>query len=326
MFDFKYIAAATNNFSSENKIGEGGFGSVYRGKLIDGQEIAAKRLSRSSGQGIEEFKNEVILICELQHRNLVKLLGCCIHGEEKLLIYEFMPNGSLDSLLFDQSKRAKLDWSKRVHIVAGIARGLLYLHHDSRLRIIHRDMKASNILLDEGMNPKISDFGMARIFGGDQMQATTRRVVGTYGYMSPEYAMKGLFSIKSDVFSFGVLLMEFVSGKRNSSMLNLLGYAWKLWKEGAGLELVDPSLGNSYSSVEVLKYIHIGLLCVQDNPRDRPTMASVVIMLESESATLPTPKEPAFYSERSLSELAASSNRLQCMTINDITISTVDAR
>ncbi|KAG9454349.1 hypothetical protein H6P81_007253 [Aristolochia fimbriata] len=327
MFDFKYIAAATNNFSFESKIGEGGFGSVYKGRLMDGREIAVKRLSRSSGQGIEEFKNEVMLIWELQHRNLVKLLGCCIHGEEKLLVYEYMPNGSLDSLLFDRSKRAELDWSKRIHIVAGIARGLLYLHHDSRLRIIHRDLKASNILLDEEMNSKISDFGMARIFGGDQIQETTKRVVGTYGYMSPEYAMKGLFSIKSDVFSFGVLLMEIVSGKRNSSTLNLLGYAWKLWNEGAGLELLDPSLGNSYSTTEVLKYIHVGLLCVQDNPKDRPTMASAVIMLESESASLPSPREPAFYSERSLSELGASfSNRPQFMTVNDITISTIDAR
>ncbi|XP_068644984.1 G-type lectin S-receptor-like serine/threonine-protein kinase At4g27290 [Aristolochia californica] len=325
MFDFKNIAAATNNFSSENKIGEGGFGSVYMGKLIDRQEVAVKRLSRSSGQGVEEFKNEVVVICELQHRNLVRLLGCCVHGEEKLLIYEYMINGSLDSLLFaDRSKKEKLDWSKRVHIVAGIARGLLYLHHDSRLRIIHRDLKASNILLDQEMNPKISDFGMARIFGGDQMQATTKKVVGTYGYMSPEYAMKGLFSIKSDVFSFGVLLMEIVSGKRNSSTLNLLGYAWTLWNEGAELELLDPALGNSYSTVEVLKYIQVGLLCVQDNPGDRPTMASVVIMLESESAVLPPPKEPALYSERSLSEIAASSNWQHCMTINDITISTVD--
>ncbi|TYI04448.1 hypothetical protein ES332_A10G018300v1 [Gossypium tomentosum] len=207
------LLAATNHFSDENKLGQGGFGPVYKGTLADGKEIAVKRLSETSSQGLVEFKNEIMLIAKLQHRNLVRLLGCCLEKNEKLLVYEFMPNKSLDVFLFDSKLAAQLDWQKRFNIIKGIARGILYLHEDSRLKIIHRDLKASNVLLDYEMNPKISDFGMARIFE-DKNEANTNRVVGTYGYMAPEYAMEGLFSIKSDVFSFGVLLLEIISGKK----------------------------------------------------------------------------------------------------------------
>ncbi|XP_030514139.2 G-type lectin S-receptor-like serine/threonine-protein kinase B120 isoform X2 [Rhodamnia argentea] len=229
VFNFSSIEAATNFFSEENKLGLGGFGPVYKGKFFGGQEIAVKRLSRKSSQGLEEFKNEVMLIAKLQHRNLVRLLGFCVQGEDKMLVYEYMPNRSLDCFIFDPAKRAQLDWTKRFEIIEGIARGLLYLHRDSRLRIIHRDLKASNILLDEEMNPKISDFGMARIFGTNESEASTNRVVGTYGYMSPEYAMEGLFSVKSDVYSFGVLLLEIIRGEKNfgfrtSEHSNLIGH------------------------------------------------------------------------------------------------------
>ncbi|XP_029117331.1 G-type lectin S-receptor-like serine/threonine-protein kinase SD1-13 [Elaeis guineensis] len=325
LFDFNVIETATNNFANENKLGEGGFGPVYKGRLPDGQEIAVKRLSRGSGQGLKEFENEVELILKLQHRNLVKLLGCCTHGEEKLLIYELMLNKSLDAFLFDATKKGILDWEKRYNIVEGIARGLLYLHRDSRLRIIHRDLKASNILLDEKFNPKISDFGMARMFGGDQIQETTNRVVGTIGYMSPEYAVEGKISEKSDVFSFGVLLLEIVSSKRNNYFVDddqapsLLGYAWTLWKENRVVELIDPSLGSSLSYTEVLKCIQVGLLCVQEHPTDRPSISSVISMLSS-NANLPSPKQAAFFGGRSLEE----SN--EACSINHLSYTDLDCR
>ncbi|XP_026445317.1 G-type lectin S-receptor-like serine/threonine-protein kinase At1g11300 [Papaver somniferum] len=299
IFDLVCLAIATNNFCLNNKLGEGGFGPVFKGQLQNRQQIAVKRLSKSSRQGIEEFKNEVELISKLQHRNLVKLLGCCIEGEENMLIYEYMPNKSLDAFLFDARNKASLDWDKRFNIIGGVARGLLYLHRDSRLRVIHRDLKVSNILLDEDMIPKISDFGMARIFGGNQTIDNTVRVVGTLGYMSPEYMVGGTFSEKSDVFSFGVLVLEVVSGKRNNSFynpeqpLNLLLHAWRLWNEGIWAEIVDQDLGDVYSPFEVMKCIHIGLLCVQNRAVDRPTMAEVDVMLSSETDR-PAPKEPPY--------------------------------
>ncbi|XP_050210031.1 G-type lectin S-receptor-like serine/threonine-protein kinase RKS1 isoform X2 [Mercurialis annua] len=241
-FDFGSIATATNNFSNANKLGEGGFGAVYRGLLDGEQEIAVKRLSRYSGQGTEEFKTEVTLIAKLQHRNLVRLIGYCVQEQEKMLIYEYLPNKSLDSFIFDEAKRSNLNWSMRHNIICGIARGILYLHQDSRLRIIHRDLKASNVLLDASMNPKISDFGMARIFGVDQIEANTNHVVGTYGYMSPEYAMQGSFSVKSDVYSFGILLLEIITGRKNSSYYeeststNLVGYSFRFGSCGKKAE------------------------------------------------------------------------------------------
>ncbi|CAL5353487.1 unnamed protein product [Camellia sinensis] len=267
LFSFASILAATNNFSPENKPGQGGFGPVYK-NFARGQEIAVKRLLRGSGQGLVEFKNEIILIAKLQHMNLVRLLGCCIHRDEKMLIYEYMPNKSLDFFLFDSTQKELLDWN--------------------------------NVLLDNDMNPKISDFGMARIFGRNESEANTNRVVGTYGYMSPDYAMESLFSEKSDVYSFGVLMLEIVSGRKNSSFyhhdrpVNLIGYACELWKEGNGLELMDSTLGNSCSSSQVLRCIRVGLLCVQENAVDRPTMSDVISMLSNETTLLPTPNFTAY--------------------------------
>ncbi|XP_027186126.1 G-type lectin S-receptor-like serine/threonine-protein kinase At4g27290 isoform X2 [Cicer arietinum] len=330
IFDQATILKATNNFSIDNKLGEGGFGPVYKGTLFNGQEIAVKRLSKSSGQGLKEFKNEVILCAKLQHRNLVKVVGCCIEGEEKMLIYEYMPNKSLDLFIFDPFQSKLLDWSARFNILFGIARGLLYLHQDSRFRIIHRDLKVNNILLDNDMNPKISDFGLARMCGGDQIEGRTNRIVGTYGYMAPEYAIDGLFSIKSDVFSFGVLLLEIISGKKNRALTyhehdhNLIGHAWRLWKESIPFELIDDNLRNSCIISEVSRCIQIGLLCLQHHPNDRPNMASVVVMLSSENA-LPKPKEPGFLIKKFSIEGEPSSER-QTSSTNEITISLLDAR
>ncbi|KAF6136490.1 hypothetical protein GIB67_035049 [Kingdonia uniflora] len=297
-FDLRTIRAATNNFSDPNKLGQGGFGVVYKGVLPDGQEIAVKRLSKNSSQGSQEFKNEVVLLHKLQHRNLVRLLGFSLEREEKLLVYEYIPNTSLDKYLFDPAKKTYLDWERRYKIIGGIARGLLYLHEDSRLRIIHRDLKAGNILLDKEMNAKISDFGMAKLFVVDQTQGNTSRIAGTYGYMVPEYALHGLFSVKSDVYSFGVLILEIVSGQkiyRFHESRDLLTYTWKLWIDGIPLELVDPTLTDDYHANEVVRCIHIGLLCVQDNIEDRPTMSSVMLMLSSFSLTLTSPTAPALF-------------------------------
>uniref|UniRef100_A0A2N9F3U1 non-specific serine/threonine protein kinase n=1 Tax=Fagus sylvatica TaxID=28930 RepID=A0A2N9F3U1_FAGSY len=266
--DLSTIADATDNFAINNKLGEGGFGPVYKGILEDGQEIAVKRLSKSSRQGLNEFKNEVRLIAKLQHRNLVKLLGCCIQGEEKMLV---------------------------------------------------------------GMNPKISDFGMAKTFGGDQSEGNTNRVVGTYGYMAPEYAFDGLFSTKSDVFSFGILLLEIISGKKSRGFYhpnhsqNLIGHAWILWNEGRPLELTDDCLGQSRTLSEVLRCIHLSLLCVQQCPEDRPSMSSVVVILGSDSA-LPQPKQPGFFLEKHSNEAHCFSSKLESSSTNEITITLLEAR
>ncbi|WJX88100.1 hypothetical protein P8452_70220 [Trifolium repens] len=316
IFDFSIIVKATDSFAIRNKLGEGGFGPVYKGTLIDGKEVAIKRNSKMSDQGLDEFKNEILLITKLQHRNLVKLIGCSIHREEKLLIYEYMPNRSLDYFIFDETRSKLLDWSKRSHIIAGIARGILYLHQDSRLRIIHRDLKLSNILLDADMNPKISDFGLARTCCGDQVEARTCKLVGTYGYMPPEYAMHGRYSGKSDVFSFGVIVLEIISGNKvkvfydSENSLNLLGHAWRLWIENMPLELVDPQLIETSLYSEILRYMHVGLLCVQEKPEDRPDMSSVILMLNGEKL-LSQPNAPGFYTGRGLPEpILLSSNKM----------------
>ncbi|XP_010424589.1 PREDICTED: cysteine-rich receptor-like protein kinase 38 [Camelina sativa] len=294
--DFRMILIATDDFSSENKIGQGGFGSVYKGILPGGQEIAVKRLARGSGQGDVEFKNEVLLLTRLQHRNLVKLLGFCNEGDEEILVYEFVPNSSLDNFIFDEEKRLILTWDMRFRIIEGVARGLLYLHEDSQLRIIHRDLKASNILLDADMNPKISDFGMARLFNMDQTRAVTRKVAGTLGYMAPEYVKNKRFSVKTDVYSFGVVLLEMITGRSNKSYFESLGlpaYAWKCWLAGEAASIIDHVLSRS-STTEIMRFIHIGLLCVQENVAKRPTMSLVIQWLGSDIIAIPLPTAAGF--------------------------------
>ncbi|XP_071911730.1 cysteine-rich receptor-like protein kinase 25 isoform X1 [Coffea arabica] len=314
-YGFGIISAATNNFSSTNLLGKGGFGAVYKGTLSDGKEIAVKRLSKGSGQGDQEFRNEVLLVAKLQHKSLVRLLGFSLKKEERLLVYEFMSNGSLDKFLFDSAKRSLLDWDQRYKIIESVSKGLLYLHEDSRLKIIHRDLKASNILLDEDMNAKISDFGMAKLFQLHESVAETNRVVGTYGYMAPEYALQGICSDKADVFSYGVLVLEIISGQKNryvqqgQNVEDLLSIVWKNWIKGTASNIIDSTLKAGSAPIEaIVRCIHIGLLCVQDGVGSRPTMASVVFMLHSLSTSLPMPSEPAYFSR---STSIASNNQPQ---------------
>ncbi|XP_010926022.1 cysteine-rich receptor-like protein kinase 44 isoform X1 [Elaeis guineensis] len=297
LMDLKTLEAATDNFSDNNLLGRGGFGPVYKGVMGNGQEIAVKKLSLESRQGMREFTNEVRLLLKVQHRNLVSLLGCCASAGQKMLVYPYFPNGSLDHLLFDKSKRALLDWSKRFEIIVGVAKGLLYLHEESPVKIIHRDIKASNILLDDQLNPKISDFGMARLFQEDATHVNTFKISGTYGYMAPEYALNGYLSAKADVFSFGVLVLEIVSGRKNldkhleEEKVDLLSYTWKLSEEGKALEVMDHSL-STWNSDEAALCIQIGLLCCQAIISDRPDMYTIQLMLSSDSFTLPKPGRP----------------------------------
>ncbi|CAN6201910.1 unnamed protein product [Urochloa humidicola] len=301
LMDISALRSATGDFAESNKLGEGGFGAVYKGTLPDGSDIAVKRLSKSSTQGVEQLKNELALVAKLKHKNLVSLVGVCLEQQERLLVYEFAPNRSLDLILFDTVKREQLDWETRYKIINGIARGLQYLHEDSHLKVVHRDLKANNILLDANMNPKISDFGLSRIFGRDQMQGVTNHVVGTYGYMAPEYLMRGNYSVKSDVFSFGVMVLEILTGRKNRRNSNsrqsedLLSMVWEHWKAGRVSETIDQVMNGVFSEDDARRCVQIALLCVQDNPVDRPVMSSVVMMLGRDTVSLQIPSKPEFF-------------------------------
>eukprot|EP00253_Pinus_taeda_P031452 PITA_31452 len=297
IFKYHILREATSNFSAENKLGEGGFGSVFKGVLPDGREVAVKRLKIGSRQGDAEFLNEANLVSRVKHRNLVKLLGCCVESSERLLVYEYLQNSSLDKIIFDTTKGHSLKWKERYEIIVGTARGLAYLHEESQIRIVHRDIKASNILLDNKHRPKITDFGLAKLFAEDQSHVSTR-VAGTLGYMAPEYALRGQLTEKADVFSFGVLLLEVVSGRKNHSLAQgtefLTEGTWRLYKAEKALEIIDSTLEGSYSCEEGNRVIKIGLLCTQAASILRPSMSQVVSMLTSERENIPSPRKPAF--------------------------------
>ncbi|CAO2815292.1 unnamed protein product [Amaranthus hypochondriacus] len=286
IFTYNQIKAACNNFNADSKLGEGGFGSVYKGTLSDGTLIAVKQLSSKSSQGNREFVNEIGMISSLCHPNLVRLCGCCVDTSQLLLVYEFMENKDLGHALFSAGEgRSRFDWRTRKKICIGIARGLVFLHEESRLKIVHRDIKATNVLLDRDLNPKISDFGLAKLNEEEISQISTR-VAGTIGYMAPEYALWGYLTPKVDVYSFGVLILEVMAGRSNMKFQPneehycLLDKAFFLKQKGDLLELMDPTLGSKYNKDEASKIIQIALLCTNPSPALRPTMSEVLSMLE----------------------------------------------
>ncbi|XP_072086011.1 probable LRR receptor-like serine/threonine-protein kinase RFK1 isoform X8 [Arachis hypogaea] len=300
-YTLEQIRAATNDFSPANKIGEGGFGPVYKGQLSDGTWVAVKQLSSKSRQGNREFLNEIAMISCLQHPNLVKLHGFCIENNQLMLVYEYMENNSLAHALFSSENQLKLDWSTRHRICIGIAKGLAFLHEESRLKIVHRDIKSTNVLLDGNLNPKISDFGLARLDEEEETHISTR-VAGTVGYMAPEYALWGHLSYKADVYSYGIVVLEIVSGKNNKSYmpsddcLCLLDKAFHLQSTENIMALVDERLGLEVNPTEAENMLKVALLCTNVSPSLRPTMSEVVNMLE-EKTSIPDVVPESFFRE-----------------------------
>ncbi|CAN6463483.1 unnamed protein product [Victoria cruziana] len=300
-FPYSDLRTATSNFSQENKLGEGGFGEVYKGILKNGKVVAVKKLAIEQSQKAKDsFEGEVKLISNVHHRNLVRLLGCCSKGPDMMLVYEYMPNKSLDIFLFGDQQGA-LNWKQRFGIIVGMARGLAYLHEEFHVCIIHRDIKSSNILLDNDFQPKIADFGLARLLPEGQSQLNTR-FAGTLGYTAPEYAIHGQLSEKVDTYSFGVVVLEIISGRRSNDIKlepvtqYLLEWAWRLYESDSLLGLVDQRLDpKEFIEEEMIKVIKIALLCTQSAVSMRPTMSEVVVMLLNKGElALSKPTRPTF--------------------------------
>ncbi|KAL5731447.1 hypothetical protein ACHQM5_004172 [Ranunculus cassubicifolius] len=307
-FSYAELRTATEDFSPENKLGEGGFGPVYKGTLSDGKEIAVKKLLTTSNQGKSQFVAEISIISAVQHRNLVKLYGCCIEGANRLLVYEYLENKSLDQALFGNEKLC-LDWKTRFNICLGAARGLTYLHEDSKPRIVHRDVKASNILLDLDLIPKISDFGLAKLYDDKKTHISTR-VAGTIGYLAPEYAMRGHLTEKADVFGFGVVALEILCGRPNTDSnleperIYLLEWAWNLYESNRGLELLDPTL-TEFNKEEAIRLLGVSLLCTQASPLMRPPMSRVVAMLSGDIDVSPVTQKPSYLTDWQVSDMTS---------------------
>ncbi|AQK46203.1 Putative leucine-rich repeat receptor-like protein kinase family protein [Zea mays] len=300
VFVYGELRTATENFSSNNLLGEGGYGSVYKGKLADGRVVAVKQLSETSHQGKQQFAAEIETISRVQHRNLVKLYGCCLEGNKPLLVYEYLENGSLDKALFGNGK-LNLDWPTRFEICLGIARGLAYLHEESSIRVVHRDIKASNVLLDANLNPKISDFGLAKLYDDKKTHVSTK-VAGTFGYLAPEYAMRGHMTEKVDVFAFGVVILETLAGRPNfdntldEDKVYILEWVWQLYEENHPLDMLDPKLAE-FNSDEVLRAIHVALLCTQGSPHQRPSMSRAVSILAGDVEVGQVANKPSYITE-----------------------------
>ncbi|XP_062185563.1 cold-responsive protein kinase 1-like isoform X1 [Phragmites australis] len=288
IFSYNELRKATQGFSGANKIGEGGFGSVFRGVLKDGTTVAVKVLSATSRQGVREFLTELTAISDIKHENLVTLIGCCAEGSHRILVYNYLENNSLaQTLLGSRYSNIRFNWRARVKIAVGIACGLAFLHEEIHPPIIHRDIKASNILLDKDLTPKISDFGLARLLPPNATHVSTR-VAGTLGYLAPEYAIRGQVTKKSDIYSFGVLLLEIVSGRCNTNTRLpsedqfLLERTWALYEQGRLNEIIDIDIGDDLDVEEACRFMKIGLLCTQDAMARRPNMTNVVRMLTGE--------------------------------------------
>ncbi|XP_023520604.1 probable LRR receptor-like serine/threonine-protein kinase At1g56130 isoform X3 [Cucurbita pepo subsp. pepo] len=321
-FSYSELRNATEDFSSSNKLGEGGFGPVTKGILNDGRVIAVKQLSIKSDQGRNQFLAEISTISAVQHRNLVKLYGCCIEGQKRLLVYEYLEKKSLDQALFGK-RTFVLDWPKRFDICMGVARGLTYLHEESRLRIVHRDIKASNILLDADLNPKISDFGLAKLYDDKKTHMSTL-VAGTIGYLAPEYAMRGHLTEKADVFSFGVVALEIVSGRPNSApgleedRVFLLEWAWYLYENNREIELVDSDL-STFNEDEVKRVMRVGLMCTQTSSGRRPSMSRVVAMLCGDIEVASVPSKPGYLTDWTFDDIGTFTNDTTTTTASDTT-------
>lgn len=350
--NFKYstLDRATGSFHESNKLGQGGFGTVYKvflskplshhlayqshsynlllqGVLADGREIAIKRLYYNNRHRAADFYNEVNIISSVEHKNLVRLLGCSCSGPESLLVYEFLPNKSLDGFIFDKNKGRELNWEKRYEIITGTAEGLVYLHENSKVRIIHRDIKVSNILLDAKLRAKIADFGLARSFQEDKSHISTA-IAGTLGYMAPEYLAHGQLTEKVDVYSFGVLLLEIVTGRQNNRSKeseytdSLILVAWEHFQTGTAEQLFDPNIElheahNGNVKNEILRVIHIGLLCIQEIPSLRPTMSKVLQMLTKKEELLVAPSNPPFLDESTMALHDTSGDPLYPLNADD---------
>ncbi|KAK4594529.1 hypothetical protein RGQ29_018274 [Quercus rubra] len=285
LYTYKELRTATEDFIPVNKIGEGGFGCVYKGRLKDGKIAAIKVLSAESKQGVKEFLTEINVISEIKHDNLVELYGCCVEEDHRILVYNYLENNSLAQTLIGGSQsNIYFNWRTRCKVCIGIARGLAFLHEEVRPHIVHRDIKASNILLDKDLTPKISDFGLAKLIPSNVTHVSTR-VAGTIGYLAPEYAIRGQLTRKADIYSFGVLLVEIVSGRCNTNTRlpveeqYLLERTWELYERRELVGLIDTALNGDFDVEEACKFLKIGLLCTQDAPKLRPSMSTVVKML-----------------------------------------------
>ncbi|KAK8914502.1 Cysteine-rich receptor-like protein kinase 42 [Platanthera zijinensis] len=365
-FKYEDLVKATDNFHQNNKLGQGGYGAVYKGILPDGTEVAVKRLFFNTRNWVDQFFNEVTLINQVQHKNLVKLLGCSVEGSESLLVYEFLSNTSLDHYLFDSFKKTALTWERRFDIIVGTAEGLAYLHNASDVRIIHRDIKASNILLDEKFRAKISDFGLARYFADDQSHLSTG-LAGTFGYMAPEYIVHGQLTEKADVYSYGVVVLEIVTGRKNQTSISAsaeghslmqqqmegtmcqknpyssrsneisssFAQVWQHYNSETLIRLLDPDLQGKCTDEEALKLFRVGLLCVQASPTLRPAMWKVVAMLMGAEKDLPAPTQPPFLNNRGgqrsgngseMSNSLSVSSKFPEASVNDISVSMFNGR